>query len=267
MVSPALLYTDLLSLVSSLGAFRLGIAGLDELTGLPTQPPDLLAHYRRGISLLARLDDTVVDGLLPEHNPHPGQPTPAYARLYDRANQRLDEMAQEVAQFLQGRGYPSEAIPASETLLGHRGALSHKAVARQAGLGWIGRHLLLIVPGAGPRVRLGTVLTAAPLPPTKPQSAPGPAVHRPADRPAAGDCGPCRLCIEACPIGAIRYTPYQDYPPRHQALDVAGCAAYLDRFAHDRAIGRSICGICMAVCPAERPPAGEADEETGGNRS
>ncbi len=237
MVAPALLYADLFSLVASLQAFRFGVADLGRLTGLETQPPDLLAPYRRGVSLSVRLDDAVVDGLLPAHNPRPGEPTPAYAQLYAQANQRLDGMALQVARFLQQRGYRAEPIPASETLFGHRGALPHKAVARQAGLGWIGRHLLLIVPGAGPRVRLSTVLTDALLP---------------AGTPVGGDCGPCRACLEICPVEALHDVEYQDYPPRHEALDVARCAERLHSFARVPGIGRPVCGMCMAVCPAGR---------------
>jgi len=235
LVSPVLLYADLLALVSSLGAFRCGIADLSALAGLPTQPDDLLSPYGRGISLAVRLDDAVVDGLLASHNPHPGEPTPAYARLYAEANRRLDEMAQAVARFLRGRGQRAEAIPASETLFGYSGALSHKAVACQAGMGWIGRHLLLIVPGAGPRVRLSTVLTDALLP---------------VGRPLSGDCGSCRACIEACPVGALHPVPYEHHPERSLALEVARCAARLEEFR--RSLGQPVCGLCMAVCPAER---------------
>lgn len=233
MVSPDLLYTDLLALAASLGAYRVGVADLAALVGLQTQPPDLLAPYRRGISLVYRLDDAVVDGLLPASNPQ-GEPTPAYAHAYAQANQWLDSTAQHLARFLEGRGYRAEPIPASETLLGHRGALPHKAVARQAGLGWIGRHLLLIVPGAGPRVRLGTVLTDALLP---------------AGRPFSGSCGSCQACLAACPIAALRVVPYEEYPPRHEALDVAGCSQRLHALSRRPEIGRPVCGICMAVCP------------------
>ncbi|MGB9724219.1 MAG: 4Fe-4S double cluster binding domain-containing protein [Chloroflexia bacterium] len=235
MVAPALLYADLLALVSSLGAFRCGIADLSPLAGLPTQPDNLLVPYRRGISLAVRLDDAVVDGLLASSNPHPGEPTPAYARLYAEANRRLDEMSQAVARFLRGRGQRAEPIPASETLFGYSGALSHKAVAYQAGLGWIGRHLLLIVPGAGPRVRLSTVLCDALLPP---------------GRPLPGDCGDCRACIEACPVGALHLSPYEGRPERSLVLDVARCAARLETFR--RSLGQPVCGLCMAVCPAGR---------------
>lgn len=237
MVASSLLYADLFALASALGAFRCGVADLAALAGLSTQPPDLLASYRFGISLAVRLDDAVVDGLLPPDNPRPGEPTAAYARLYADCNRRLDGMAVAVARFLQGRTYRAEAIPASETLLGHSGALPHKAIARQAGLGWVGQHLLLIVPGAGPRVRLATVLTDALLP---------------AGQPISGDCGSCRRCLSACPVSALHFVPYQDYPERAEALDVAACAARLATFRRNPAIGHSVCGMCMAVCPAGR---------------
>jgi epoxyqueuosine reductase len=237
MVAPALLYADLVSLVAALGAWRCGVADLAALAEFPTQPPGLLASYCRGVSLAVRLDDAVVDELLPAQNPHPGEPTPAYARLYAAVNQQLDAMSAQVVSFLRGRAALAVAIPASQTLLDHRGALSHKAVARQAGLGWIGRHLLLIVPGAGPRVRLTTVLTDALLP---------------AGRPIAGDCGRCRRCLKACPVGALRYVSYQGYPERSAALDVERCAAYLEGFRRLPEIGYPVCGICMAVCPAGR---------------
>ena len=237
MVSPALLYVDLLSLASALGAFRLGVADLEPLAGLPTQPAGLLSPYRRGIALAARLDDAIVEGLLPAHNPHPGQPTADYAHLYADANRRLDEMAGYLVRFLQGRGFQAEAIPASQTLAGQAGALSHKAIARQAGLGWIGRHLLLIVPGAGPRVRLATVLTDCLLP---------------AGEPMAGDCGRCRACLAACPVGALHFVAYRDYPERAAALDVERCAAYLEGFRRSPAVGQAVCGLCLAVCPGGR---------------
>ena len=62
-------------------------------------------------------------------------------------------------------GYQSLPIPASQVLDRENwyAAISHKAVARMAGLGWQGKNLLLITPQFGSRVRLGTVLTEAPL--------------------------------------------------------------------------------------------------------
>lgn len=237
MVAPSLLYADLVSLSTALGAYRCGVADLEQLAGYPTEPQDLFAPFQRAVALAVRLDDQVVDGLLPPENPHPGEPTPAYARMYAEANRLLDAIAQRVARLLRERGYRARAIPASETLEGERGALSHKAVARAAGLGWIGRHLLLVTPEAGPRVRLSTVLTDAPLP---------------AGTPLEGSCGRCQKCIRACPVGALHAVPYEAYPERAAALDVEACAARLERFHKHPSIRQPVCGICLAVCPAGR---------------
>ena len=65
------------------------------------------------------------------------------------------------------------------------GQISHRAVAHQAGLGWIGRNLLLVTPEFGPRIRLITVITYAEL-----DQGPVPLPNR---------CGTCPACIDSCP--------------------------------------------------------------------
>ncbi len=149
MVSPSLLYVDLVALAESLGVLRVGVADLALLADMPTNPPGLLAPYRRGISLVMRL---------PEELP------PEYARLFPDVERRLDQAAAQVAQFIQGRGYRALAVPVNEVLQGYSGALSHRAVAQAAGLGQIDAGGQFTVPGIGPRIRLATVLTDALLP-------------------------------------------------------------------------------------------------------
>jgi epoxyqueuosine reductase len=130
-------------------------------------------------------------------------------------------------------------IQAHSASLAHRvfvdsGPVLEKAFARDAGLGWIGKHTNLINRSAGSWFFLGEILTDLPLP---------------VDEPATNHCGTCRACIDVCPTQAI-VGPYE--------LDATRCISYLTIELRDaipeefrKAIGNRIygCDDCQLVCP------------------
>jgi epoxyqueuosine reductase len=124
--------------------------------------------------------------------------------------------------------------------------LLERPLAQQAGLGWVGKHSLLLGQGVGSWFFLGELLVDIPLP---------------VDEPHQGDCGSCVACITSCPTGAI-VEPY--------VVDGRRCISYLTielKTAIPEAlrplIGNRIygCDDCQLVCPENRqaPLSIEAD--------
>jgi epoxyqueuosine reductase len=220
--------------IIGLGADLAGIADVEPLKRLKLDPPDLLKSFTRAVSIALKLPQAVFESIS-------DRPTPIYRSVYQTANQILDQIAFRTSMVLQNDGFQSLPIPASQ-ILDHENlyaAISHKAVARMAGLGWQGKNLLLITPQYGSRVRLITVLTSAPLV---------------VDGPIKNRCGDCTACQDACPAQAIKgISTESHYKNRNEAMYFSRCVEKVEgEFAQIPEVGVPICGICIKVCPFGR---------------
>lgn len=133
-------------------------------------------------------------------------------------------------------------------------ALVDREAAYRAGIGWYGKNANLLIPGRGSWFVLGSVVTDAPLAPTRERAADG--------------CGGCTRCVESCPTGAI-VAP--------GVVDARRCLAWLLQvegpFPRElrAALGDRLygCDDCQTSCPvnlrADRtgdpPPAASTDAE------
>jgi epoxyqueuosine reductase len=159
-----------------------------------------------------------------------------YHKLMRRRLQRLcDRIADAIGPF--GHRAFADSAPVLE-----------KALARNAGLGWIGKHTNLIDRNSGSYFFLGEIFLDLELP---------------CDAPSTAHCGTCSACMPACPTGAI-VAPYR--------LDARRCISYLTielggpiPLELRRALGNRIygCDDCQLVCPWNKfaRPAVEKDFE------
>ena len=207
------------------GADLFGTANLAPArAAIITQGGSKVGAFPRAVSLGMRLSDPVVDGHDPAEEPRTSQ---YWHHVYSVVTPALDVLANDVAEWLAHRGHRTLAIPASMPYDGQKlqGMFSHKLAAHLAGIGWVGKSCLLVTDEFGPRVRLVTVLTDAPLP---------------VGALASSRCGKCRICVDACPVGAFTGTEFDEADDLPVRFDARRCQAY--RTVH-------ACGMCVAACP------------------
>lgn len=200
------------------------LVGFADITGLAELPRAVAFALRHSPEVFA---------------PAEGMPTARYHQEYVSFNLRLSEIAERVAELLAAEGYAAKANAATARDFDQEklaAGFSHKLAATRAGMGWIGKSALLVTPQFGPALRLGSVLTEAPL-----------AVGQPITE---SECGDCTACQEACPGGAILGENWRAGMERSQFYDAFACAHTARARAEARGIeGTTICGVCMAVCP------------------
>lgn len=153
----------------------------------------------------------------------------ALGRDYHKVmRKRLQKLAEKIMQASGDMGYRAfvDSAPVLE-----------RAIAEQAGLGWIGKNTMLINRQAGSFFFLGELFTTLPLI---------------IDQPTSRHCGSCQACLDICPTNAI-VAPYQ--------LDARRCISYLTIEYQGSIplelrplIGNRIfgCDDCQLICPWNR---------------
>jgi len=146
-----------------------------------------------------------------------------YHAVLGRRLERLAATIRDLAPGAATRGYVDA------------GPVPERELAQRAGLGWIGKNMMLIDPGRGSFTFIGVVLTDAALAP---------------DLPFGGDrCGTCRRCLDACPTQAF-VAPGE--------LDARRCISYLTierrgafTATEQVQVGDWLfgCDVCQDVCP------------------
>jgi epoxyqueuosine reductase len=141
---------------------------------------------------------------------------------------KTDRLADELADFLTRKGFT--AYSQSEENLAQTGSyneaiqqtsLPHKTIAHLAGMGWMGKHDLLVTPEYGSAISMCTVLTDAPL-----ESV----LYSPED----SKCGDCQVCVDACATGALKGKTWDIQTSRDEIVNIAHCTT---------------CLRCLAMCP------------------
>lgn len=130
-----------------------------------------------------------------------------------------------------------ERVPSCKVLsMVDTGALSDRAVAERAGIGWSGSNCSIITPEWGSWVYLGEMITNLPLPP---------------DKPVTESCGECTACIDACPTDAL-VGPGQLNAQRCISFVTQTKGVVSDELM--RKIGNRLygCDTCQVVCPENK---------------
>lgn len=163
-----------------------------------------------------------------------------YARGRDyhkTMRQRLKTLATRLQDKLKA-DYPAYASGFVFRPFSDSAPIFERALAEQAGLGWTGKHTLLINQQAGSFFVLGELFTSLPLPPTL--NATGA---------SQSHCGSCRACLDICPTQAIT-APY--------TVDARLCISYLTIELDGKIpaqlrpkIGNRVfgCDDCQLICP------------------
>jgi epoxyqueuosine reductase QueG len=222
------------SVAQNMGADLFGIADLrTHRQYVIEQGGESIGVFSHAVVVGIRLLKSVVDTL----EPHLPADYSLYGwHVYKSVSPKVDQVALQLSRILEERGFSALPIPSSQFRRpGERRAIfSHKLAGHLAGMGWIGKNCLLITPEFGPRIRLASILTDCELE---------------SGQRLSGQCGECEICVDSCPVGALKGIEFNELDKVEKRIDVNTCGSYRDGKNTDARRGAHVCGLCLARCP------------------
>ncbi|MGA2955256.1 MAG: hypothetical protein ABSF48_05990 [Thermodesulfobacteriota bacterium] len=257
---------SIIGFARKVGADLVGIAPVERFAGAPKghKPEDLLPGARSVVAMAKRIPLSIVKSI----------PSPYYEKFgYHDLNARLRELTYNVALFIEDQGF--EAFPLDPSIddkareirilqeepepkIKILGDFSHRHAVVAAGLGEFAMSCMVVVPKFGPRVRVVSVITTAPIEPTSQIQGKG----------RFNICQPeaCGLqCVKKCPAkalagdGTIDHFKCRNYRnPSSYTLEYFKAIAESKKPGRPSSSGASVkatppvgqtCGICIKVCP------------------
>lgn len=145
---------------------------------------------------------------------------------------RLAQLANKIEEFCQEHQLFNDL---SQRAFVDSAPILERPLAAKAGLGWVGKHTLILHPEAGSWFFLGEILTNLPIPYD--------------EKTQENQCGTCQACLQVCPTNAF---------PKPYELDARRCISYLT-IEHEGSIDEEFrevmgnrvygCDDCQAICP------------------
>jgi len=243
---------ELLDMAKTAGVSLAGVAPVERFDGAPRghHPAELLpgakAVFTFGIRILDRVMEwpELLQGspMIPEELRVEVLHAVFYHRSgYDIINDRLNQVALHLANYLEDLGYASLFFPATYGGLPEKmgqlpGMLSQRHAAVRAGLGEFGLNNVVVTTRYGPRIRFNSVITTAAL-------APSPLLEAKACRGAD-----CRTCVDKCPAGALSLLP--GITPDQIRLNPVSRTEWT--VCRKSQATTACMGRCLRVCPVGR---------------
>jgi epoxyqueuosine reductase len=253
-IGPAATTVDLESLATRLGAVAFGVT-----TARPFEESRSTLHRHRSngmsgpLHFTYREPDIATDVTLSfpwarsivvfahaylSHGSGPAATGPTVARFATVDQyQHVRRIATGLVDMLGAHGHRGEVLIDDNRLV-------DRAAAVRSGVGWIGRSTMVLAPGHGPWLLLGSVVTDADLEPTKPM---------------VRTCGTCVACLPACPTGAITDDGLDARKCISTWLQAAGpIPRWIRPLVERRIYG---CDDCLTSCPPGSPGLGRHRDE------